>query len=376
MKELKIDAATLAQRQAYPLDLKIDLTMQRIRHWYDRYAGNVYVAFSGGKDSTALLHLVRSRYPEVPAVFIDTGLEYPELRDFVKETDNVTWLRPAQTFRQVIDHWGYPVISKVVSRAVWRIRSPGTSDRSRNKALNGDERGSYGKLPARWRFLLDAPFRCSDRCCEVMKMRPVAKYHTETGRAGLVGTMAADSNSRRKQYLVHGCYLDRIAVPRATPMAFWTDVDVWQYLRDNHIPYCSVYDTGVRHTGCMFCCFGIASEPRPNRFDLMRRTHPKLYAYCMDKLGLRQVLDYIGAPYAPVTSMPPERLARAQMLDLFGLGDQPGEIIQRDPVLPSVGVDPHEPRQEGSAAGGLLSDIAAGDGYSDATDKCMGSAHP
>jgi 3'-phosphoadenosine 5'-phosphosulfate sulfotransferase (PAPS reductase)/FAD synthetase len=85
----------LKQRQAYPLDLKIGLSLNRIRHWYDRYAGRVYVAFSGGKDSTVLLHLVRSICPEIPAVFVDTGLEYPEIRDFVRETANVTWLRRA-----------------------------------------------------------------------------------------------------------------------------------------------------------------------------------------------------------------------------------------------------------------------------------------
>lgn len=294
--ELKIQQATLEQRQRYPLDLKIDLSLQRIRHWYDKYAGNVYVAFSGGKDSTALLHLVRSLFPDVPAVFVDTGLEYPEIREFIAATPNVTWLKPARTFRQVIEHHGYPVVSKVVSRAVSRIRSPGSSERSRNKALHGDERGSYGKLPKRWRFLLDAPFRTSDRCCEVMKIRPIQRYHKETGRAGIVGTMAADSNSRRKQYLTHGCYLDHLSVPRCTPMAFWSDADVWEYLRSERVPYCSVYDTGVHHTGCMFCMFGIATERSPNRFELMKKTHPSQHAYCMDRLGLRDVLNYLGIP--------------------------------------------------------------------------------
>lgn len=292
--ELKITQDILTQRQRMPLDLKVDFSMQRIRHWYERFAGNVYVAFSGGKDSTALLHLVRSRYPDVPAVFVDTGLEYPEIRQFVKATPNVTWIKPARTFRQVLEHHGYPVISKVVSRAVSRIRSPGSSEQSRNKAMYGDERGSYGRLPKRWRGLLDAPFRVSDRCCEVMKIRPIQKYHKETGRAGLVGTMAADSNSRRKMYMTHGCYLDHLSVPRATPMAFWLDTDVWEYLRGNGVPYCSVYDTGVHHTGCMFCCFGIAAERSPNRFELMAQTHPSLHAYCMDKLGLRDVLNFLS----------------------------------------------------------------------------------
>jgi 3'-phosphoadenosine 5'-phosphosulfate sulfotransferase (PAPS reductase)/FAD synthetase len=294
--ELKISAETLRQRQNYPLDLKVDFTLQRIREWYERYAGNVYIAFSGGKDSTALLHLVRSRYPDVPAVFVDTGLEYPEIREFVKRTENVAWIRPAQTFRAVLDHWGYPVVSKVVSRSIARIRSPGSSQQSRDKAMFGDDRGTYCRLPLRWRFLLKAPFKISDRCCEVMKMRPAAKYHRETGRAGMVGTMAADSNSRMKQYLRHGCFLGHLSVPRSTPMAFWLDSDVWEYLRERNVPYCSIYDTGVHHTGCMFCCFGIAREGHPNRFELMAATHPTQYRYCMDQLGLRDVLKFLRIP--------------------------------------------------------------------------------
>ena len=289
-----ITSDTLRQRQLYPLDLKVQLSQQRIRHWYEQYGGLVYVAFSGGADSTALLHLIRSLYPDVPAVFIDTGLEYPEIREFIKGTPDVTWLRPAKTFMQVLEHYGYPVVSKSVARAIARIRSLGSSEKSWKKALLGDERGSYGRLPKRWQFLLDAPFDISDRCCEVMKIRPVLKYHKETRRAGYVGTMADDSNSRRKQYLQHGCYLDHLRVPRCTPIAFWRNEDVWQYLHEQRVPYCSIYDTGVRHTGCMYCCFGLQAESRPNRFDIMEHTHPQLHAYCMDKLGLRTVLDYFA----------------------------------------------------------------------------------
>ena len=85
----KVTAEILQMRQKYPLDLKVDMSLNRIKHWYKQYAGNVYVAFSGGKDSTVLLHLVRSLFPEVPAVFVNTGLEYPEINQFVETIDNV-----------------------------------------------------------------------------------------------------------------------------------------------------------------------------------------------------------------------------------------------------------------------------------------------
>ncbi|HUV64825.1 MAG TPA: phosphoadenosine phosphosulfate reductase family protein [Sedimentisphaerales bacterium] len=293
-KELTIKPEILKLRQNYPLELKIRMSQNRINYWYKKYGGNVYVAFSGGKDSTVLLHMVRSIFPDVPGVFVDTGLEYPEIRSFVKIVPNIVTIKPALRFREVLTKHGYPVISKSVADACNRITSPGTSERTKNKALNGDERGSFGKLPKKWRFLLDAPFKISPRCCEIMKIRPITKYYKATGRASYVGTMAGDSNKRRYAYMKHGCYQELIAIPKCTPMAFWTESDVWDYLETMKVPYCPIYNTGVKHTGCMYCCFGIHLESRPNRFDLMQSTHPILFKYCMDKLGLREVLDFIN----------------------------------------------------------------------------------
>jgi len=297
-RSLKISGHTLAMRQSYNLDLKVRMTQQRVRRWYERFSGNVYVAFSGGKDSSALLHLVRELYPQVPAVFVDTGLEYPELRRFVASTPNVTWLRPSLTFREVLDRHGWPVVSKAVANAVLRIRSPGSSERTRRKALYGDERGTYHRLPLKWRFLLDAPFAISDKCCEVMKMRPIDKYHQQTGAAAIVGVMAEDSNTRRFHYMKHGCYLSHLKVPKCTPLGFWRTADIWEYIRAHNLPYCPVYDSGVKHTGCVYCCFGVQAEPEPNRFQRLAITHPVLFRYCMNTLGLRQVLDFLGVPYS------------------------------------------------------------------------------
>ena len=109
----------LQQLQALPLKVKVQKTRQRIREWVDEYGENgVYVSVSGGKDSTVLLDIVRKDYPNVKAAFVDTGLEYPEIREFVKGYDNVDWLKPKMNFKQVIEKYGYPFISKEVSECV------------------------------------------------------------------------------------------------------------------------------------------------------------------------------------------------------------------------------------------------------------------
>jgi 3'-phosphoadenosine 5'-phosphosulfate sulfotransferase (PAPS reductase)/FAD synthetase len=291
----KVKTETLQMRQRYPLNLKVDMSLNRIKYWYNQYAGNVYVAFSGGKDSTVLLHLVRKLYPEVPAVFVNTGLEYPEINQFVKTIKNVITLRPTMTFKEVIEKKGYPVVSKKVARGLGALQSPGTSDRERNKVLHGDERGSYGKLPKKWRYLENAQFKISEKCCEVLKLRPVNKYYKQTNRTAYIGTMACDSDYRRMIYMKYGCYLtEHRKIPTCTPMGFWLQQDVWDYIKKYKLKYSKIYDMGVSHTGCIFCCFGVHLEGRPNRFDCMQVTHPKLYTYCMDKLHIRKVLETLG----------------------------------------------------------------------------------
>lgn len=120
------DVKRLAELQALPLERKIQITQTRIIEWYQHYNGNVVVSFSGGKDSTVLLHLVRKLYPDVRAVFSNTGLEYPEIQKFAKSFDLVDTVTPKMRFDQVISTYGYPLISKEVAEAIYyarRIRS-------------------------------------------------------------------------------------------------------------------------------------------------------------------------------------------------------------------------------------------------------------
>lgn len=120
---MKHTISDLYQMQSMPLVIKVRMTQNRIRGWVDNFGlDGVYVSFSGGKDSTVLLDIARGLYPDMLAVFVDTGLEYPEVRNFVKTYDNVEWLKPKKNFRQVIEEYGYPFISKEVSDKVQGAR--------------------------------------------------------------------------------------------------------------------------------------------------------------------------------------------------------------------------------------------------------------
>jgi 3'-phosphoadenosine 5'-phosphosulfate sulfotransferase (PAPS reductase)/FAD synthetase len=299
--------------QALPLEDKIARSKLRIREWYDHFCGKVYVSFSGGKDSTVLLDLVRSMYTDVPAVFADTGLEYPEIRAFVMRQKSVTVVKPAKNFREVIETEGYPVISKRVAQSVRQYRTT-KSGAFKEKILNGyllpDGRVSRRfSIPRKWQKLLDAPFAISDKCCEWLKKKPFKKFEAESGLASITGEMATDSEIRLRHYLLSGCNAFGYTRPKSTPLGFWTEQDILQYLKHFNVPYCSVYGditerengtlmtTGAKRTGCLFCMFGVHLEKGESRFERMKRTHPQLWKYCIYTLGLGNVLSYMGIPF-------------------------------------------------------------------------------
>ncbi len=301
--------------QSWCLQRKIQVTQTRIIEWYQHYNGQVYVSFSGGKDSTVLLDLARRAFPNIEAVFIDTGLEYPELRNFVKTFNNVTWIKPKINFKKVIESYGYPVISKSVSQRVEGARKGQRSCISLLEgtySTNGKDLSMYN-CP-KWKFLLDSSFKISPQCCKIMKKDPAKEFLVQNNKYPIVGTMASESMQRKNAWLKTGCNSFNGKKQISQPMSFWTEQDVLSYIKLTDTSYCKeIYGdiieidgklkmSNTDRTGCMFCMFGIQYDKEPNRFQRMKITHPQIYDYCMKScddggLGIKDVLEYIGVKY-------------------------------------------------------------------------------
>lgn len=324
--------------QALSMWEKFGIAQARTLQFINITKGKFYVSFSGGKDSTVLAHIVAQCCSAIGAKLIlwfsDTGLEYPELKAHVKsyveflrkEFPNIDieliidYPKDAQgnriTFKQVIEEYGYPLISKEVADNVYRARRGSKNAIDRMNGLNPDGTlSSFKKSNIKWKFLLDAPFEISNKCCAVMKKNPAKIFEKETGLSPIIGTMACESTYRKTGWLQTGCNSFNNNRKASMPLSVWLDSDILEYIKYYNLPYPSVYGeilqdkngkyytTGCDRTGCMYCGFGCQTEKKyPNRFQRLKQTHPKIWEFCMKPkeqggLGMREVLDYINVPY-------------------------------------------------------------------------------
>ena len=322
----KHNAYDLVQMQSLPLKYKIIMTKQRIKAWYDYWDGNVYVSISGGKDSQVLAHIVKEMYPDVPLVFVNTGLEYDSVRlKGLKLADEV--LRPSMDFVSVITKYGYPVISKEVSLKVKETRSCPNGYAS--KSFNRKRTGRFDL--SKYKYLLDAPFRISHQCCDVMKKKPSKEYEKVHNSKVIIGTMAEESRLRKTKWIKSGCNAFEEKRPTSQPLSFWTEQDILHYIKMNNLKIADIYGdivytdddgmlydndlfndymqlttTGAKRTGCVFCMFGITQDT--DRFLRLKADEPQKYDYVMrggkfdeqgmwiphNGLGYKFVIDWIN----------------------------------------------------------------------------------
>lgn len=359
------------QRRLLSIEAKIQWAMNTLKDWYDYWDGDVYLALSGGKDSQVvgeILDMMGGKYAKIPRVFSNTGLEMPEIVRHVrgylaKERGwNVVEVRPKKTYQEVWQEEGIPLVSKKVARQIRTLKAGPTGNGDTYRLYDeGITSKGYAapnwKLAKKWRHLVDNPeIKTTEKCCDYLKKDPMKNFEKETGLKGrcITGMMADEGGYRSS---MTKCNTFEGKTTRSTPLVFWTDSDIWEFVETRKIRICEVYYTrvynddgemvatdwpfndmptwdefqkkrpllnclktddsnrgygsyavledwkeqkrryymirGEKRTGCMFCAFGAHLEKGANRFQRMSISHPRQHAIIMDRIGMRSPLELI-----------------------------------------------------------------------------------
>lgn len=272
--------------RALPLEYKEKKSIQLINEARYRYGPNLYVSYSGGKDSTVLSHLARSVCPDIVHIFSNTTCEYPETLEHVhweqdKNRMNLLTVTPYDryhkpwNFRRVVTEYGFPLFSKEIANSIRTYRHA-RSEITRSHSLEYIRR----RFP-KYEQYIDC--NISDLCCEKLKKGPIKRLSKQLGLdCAIIGTLAEESRQREYDWIKYGCNVfDEKEEGQCRPLSFWTESDIYHYIDKYHLKINSLYEKDYNRNGCMFCGFGIKYDivNGLNRYQRLQITHPKSYEY-------------------------------------------------------------------------------------------------
>lgn len=235
----------VAEKVNRPFSVKLAETKEVISHHFDEFGDKVAVAFSGGKDSEVVLWLCLQSNPSAPVVFNNTGVEYPETTQFVAYLErewllNLIVTHPSKSFWDCTKEYGFPDGTK------WR--------EAKAKILTGRKANRAA-------------------CCYWLKEKPMQLAIRENGWLGFfTGETAIESRLRMFAALKGICFhLKKEGVCKIKPILWWTEEEVWRFIKNNNLPTNEAYKRGAHRVGCMPCTAYKRWESE------MQKLSPRLY---------------------------------------------------------------------------------------------------
>lgn len=232
---------------------------------------NAYLSFSGGKDSTILHYLLDMALPNnnIPRVFINTGIEYNYIVEFVKELASkdkrFVIVQPKTPIKKMLEEKGYPFKSKVFSNCCGLYQRLGKT-RSVQAFLGeattkkGVEKKGQFLCPPKLKeiFTENYPLKISDRCCWELKKYPSQDYEQQSGRhITLTGMRKQEGGSRIKLTCIINDKKGHIKSfhPLVKVDSEWEK----QFIEENHIQLCKLYypPFNFKRTGCKGCPYAL-----------------------------------------------------------------------------------------------------------------------
>lgn len=235
-----------------------------------------YLAYSGGRDSHFLLWFIREYLHEtrIPAVYSNTGMEIPEIRDRALANCDVV-LKPAMKHYEIKEKYGIPLNTKQSDKWVWeyqRRRAEGISDedmpgwvkyyamRDVNGTKNSREKGLLSRYAVNKQTCLymmgGVLHKVSPFCCKYLKKEPAKVYEAKTGRKAILGMMREESILRAFRYQT--CFSKN---GRFHPIYDLTQELESEIEREFDIPVPYIYHFS-NQTGCAGCPYGQHGKDR------------------------------------------------------------------------------------------------------------------
>jgi phosphoadenosine phosphosulfate reductase len=197
---------------------KVTKSREILQEALRRFPNRIALAWTGGKDSTTAIHLLREIYGgkvPIPILNIDTSVKFPEIYEFRN---------------RLAQEWQMNLLVERNEEAIAAIKI----------AENKEE------------------------CCLRLKVEVISGAITKYGWEALITGLRWDEHAERGEetYFSH-----RETPPhfRVHPILHFTELDIWQYIKDNQVPYCSLYSQGYRSLGCAPCTqIGTPNGPERN----------------------------------------------------------------------------------------------------------------
>ena len=238
---------------------------------------NSYISFSGGRDSTCLSYLIDIALPnnKIPRVFINTGIEYMAIVNFVKDLaskdSRFVILKPTQAIKPMLEKYGYPFKSKQHSHNVAIYQHSGINW-SVKRYLGLVESNTLFRCPKclNYQFTDDFKIKCSDKCCFKLKKEPIHKWQTQNNKTIAILGLKQDEGGQRASH--KGCVVfdkekNLTKFKPLNPLS-----EEWEnwFIKSNNIKLCELYyqPYNFKRTGCAGCPYSLDLKEQLKTMEL------------------------------------------------------------------------------------------------------------
>lgn len=256
--------------------------IQSINKQYD-LENNAYLSFSGGKDNTVFHYLLDLALPgnKIPRLFINTGIEYEYIVDFVKKLEQkdsrIQIVNSNVNIKKMLEIEGYPFKSKEHSLKIGEYqKSSRTKSVVRYKEMSGKSR--YG-CPKCLLYQFDHNFslKLSDKCCYRLKKDIATNFAKENKKHILMTGMLAEEGGQRANINCIVTKKDKLV--KFHPLLFCsTEWEDW-FIKKYNIKLCKLYypPFNFKRTGCKGCPYALDLQ---EELDVMGKYLPEEKRQC------------------------------------------------------------------------------------------------